>query len=432
MAKKGGLIQRLMLGSEKSETYARSTMPSNRWELFWDILKGRFGKLVLVNLLIFLFMIPLFGVIILRTLSITGYGSLSPFTQPFGVGYQASGSFAGFNETIILNVNLRTLLFLPVASIFAALGVSGGAYVIRNMVWTEGIFVANDFWRGIRQNFFSVLFVLLFYSAIFYLAALGISFNDLSLARGSGSRVLLIISKYTLIFSTIFFGMMSMHMVSLTVTYKCSIWQLIKSSFLLTLGLFPQCLLFAFIACLPFLFLLISSSFTLIVGMLLILLFSFSFAFLVWTDFCQWAYDKFVNDHVPGAQKNRGIYEKVKESDSLAIKQYREQLAMSHASSLSKRPIKPITDDELKLAELPQSFNRGDIERLNESRRIIYEDHEKYVEEHKNDPEFKRSEEEIAAEKARKEKEERIEKMKRELKKRDEQALKRRKKSGKK
>lgn len=432
MAKKQGLIQRLMLGSEKSETYARSTMPSNRWELFWDILKGRFGKLVLINLLVFLFMLPLFGVIILRMLSMTGYGSLSPFTQPFGVGYQAAGSFAGFNETIVLNVNLRTLLFLPVAALFAALGVSGGAYVIRNMVWTEGIFVANDFWRGIKQNFVSVLFVLLLYSAVFYLAVVGISFNDVSLARGGGSRVLLIISKYTLVLSTIFFGMMSMHMISLTVTFKCSVWQLIKNSFLLTLGLFPQSLLFALIAAVPFLLLLINASLTLVIGILLLLLFSFSFAFLVWTDFCQWSYDQFINDKVPGAKKNRGIYEKVKESDSGAIRKYREQIAFSKASSLSRRPIKPITDDELTLAELPQSFNRGDIEKLNESRRILYEDHEKYVEAHKNDPEFQPSAEDIAFEKARKEKEERIEKAKRELMKRDEQALKRQKKDGKK
>ena len=47
--KKGGLINRLMLGSEKSEGYARASLPSNRWELFWDIFKGRFGKLVVIN-----------------------------------------------------------------------------------------------------------------------------------------------------------------------------------------------------------------------------------------------------------------------------------------------------------------------------------------------------------------------------------------------
>jgi hypothetical protein len=58
--KQGGLINRLLLGSEKSEGYARASLPSNSWELFWDILKGRFGKLIIINLLMLLFFIPLF------------------------------------------------------------------------------------------------------------------------------------------------------------------------------------------------------------------------------------------------------------------------------------------------------------------------------------------------------------------------------------
>ena len=53
--KKGGFINRLIMGTEKSEGYARSTLPSNRWELFWDIFKGRFGKLFFINILVLLF-----------------------------------------------------------------------------------------------------------------------------------------------------------------------------------------------------------------------------------------------------------------------------------------------------------------------------------------------------------------------------------------
>jgi len=153
-------------------------------------------------------------------------------------------------------------------------------------------------------------------------------------------------------------------------------------------------------------------------GVILILLFGFSMLLLIWTDFCQWSYDKFINDKVPGAQKNRGIYEKIKESDSGALKQYREQMALAGRSSLSSKPIKPITDEELTIAELPVSFNRNDIEKLNQSKRAIYEDHERYVEEHKNDPEFQQTEEEKQMEKEQEERRKRIEKAKKELSKR--------------
>ena len=60
---------------------------------------------------------------------------------------------------------------------------------------------------------------------------------------------------------------------------------------------------------------------------------------------------------------------------------------------MKARPIKPITDEELKIAELPQNFNREDIGRLNESKRVLYEDNERYIAEHKNDPQYQIPEE---------------------------------------
>ena len=166
----------------------------------------------------------------------------------------------------------------------------------------------------------------------------------------------------------------------------------------------------------PFIFLLFGGFF-MAIGIILVLLFGFSLFLLIWTDFCQWSYDKFINDKVEGAQKNRGIYEKVKESNSKALQKYREQIALTAHSSLSSRPIKPITDDDLKLAELPDSFSRKDIEKLNESKRLIVEDNERYIEEHKNDPEFVKAQDD--AEKAREEREKRIEEAKKELAKRN-------------
>jgi hypothetical protein len=86
-------------------------------------------------------------------------------------------------------------------------------------------------------------------------------------------------------------------------------------------------------------------------------------------------------------------------------------------SALSSRPIKPITDDELQLAELPTMFNRKDIEKLNESRQAIEEDNKRYVQENSQ-----QVEEKLYADKSReqleKERQERIERAKRELLKR--------------
>ena len=142
----GKLINKMIMGSEKSEDFARSTLPSNRWELFWDIFKGSFGKLILANLLILLFLLPLCFVVYFRYRVGSSFSTIYPYAQGFGVGYQAPITMQGYGESIVFSANLFGYLLMPIAMLVGAVGISGGAYLIRNMVWSEGVFVANDFW----------------------------------------------------------------------------------------------------------------------------------------------------------------------------------------------------------------------------------------------------------------------------------------------
>ncbi len=419
--KKRGIIDRILMGSEKSEGYARSTLPSNRWELFWDIFKGRFWKLVIINLLVLIFFIPLFALFFLRTNGISNMGMLYPFSQGFGIGYQAPLSMMGYAQDIIFNVDLMIYLFFPIVLMIAAVGIAGGAYVIRNMVWTEGIFVANDFWKGVKQNIKQLLVIVLVYSLVFYFITLSLDMCEQNLARGAGIRWLFIVSKILSYIILGFYTVMTLHMITMSITYKLKFRHLVKNSFLLTLGLLPQNLFFILLGIIPFILFSIGGV-CLIIGVILIILFGFSLFLLIWTNYSHWIYDRFINDKVEGAKKNRGIYEKIKESNSEALKQYREQVARTAVSSLSSKPIKPITDDDLTIEELPQIFSRKDIEKLNESKQRLIEDHERYVEEHLNDPEYIEARE---TEKAlEEEKQKRIEQAKRELEKRNKKSKK--------
>lgn len=415
--KKGGFINRLMLGKEKSEGYARASLPSNRWELFWDIFKGRFGKLFVINLLVLLFFIPLILLIYFRYVALVNLGSAYPFSMGFGIGYQAPNSLVGLSESIIYSVNTFVYLFMPIACIIAGIGIAGGAYVVRNMVWTEGIFVSNDFWRGIKQNYKQILVIALVFSLVFYASIVSASLSQYAMTIKAGPTWIFKVSEVLSYIVLAFFSIMTLHMITMCVTYEFKFRHLLKNSFLFTLALLPQNLFFAFLGSIPFLLLFLGSS-LFIVGVIVVFILGFSLLLLVWTNYSQWAFDRFVNDKVEGAQKNRGIYEKVKESDSKALKQYREQLALASRSSLNNKPIKPITDDELKVADLPTSFNRNDLEKLRESKQAIYDDHAKYVEEHKNDPEFALTEQDKEKDKLEEERQKRIEKAKKELSKR--------------
>ena len=167
---KKGFVARMLEGKERSEEYARSTLPTNRWQLFWDIFKGNFGKIVKVNLLIFVFFIPMLIVLLMNSLMQESAGISYPFGANLTVGYPAYPTQKGISEMLVLQNSLSFHVGLIVTTFIAAVGLAGGMYVIRNMVWTEGIFVGNDFWRGVKLNYKNALQTSLFFNVILFIA----------------------------------------------------------------------------------------------------------------------------------------------------------------------------------------------------------------------------------------------------------------------
>ena len=119
---KKGLIARMLEGKERSEDYARSTLPTNRWQLFFDVFKGNFGKLVKVNLLMLIFFIPLLAVIIFSLTYTEAMGSIYPFGANLGVGYPVAPNMQGQSEILALTVDMTTYGLLTLSSIIAAVG----------------------------------------------------------------------------------------------------------------------------------------------------------------------------------------------------------------------------------------------------------------------------------------------------------------------
>ncbi len=389
---KKGLIARLLEGKEKSEEYARSTLPTNRWQLFWDVFKGNFGKVFKVNLLTLLFFIPLFIVIFMGGIYKDSLGELYPFSANVGIGYPATPNTQGVSEYLTLQSDTMIYGVILLASILAAVGLSGGMYVVRNMIWTEGIFVGSDFWRGVKRNFKNALQTALFFTAILFLCKMMIDFADVTLALGNvskGKAFLLRLSRGTSGVLIALAAMLSFWMIALGVNYKMGFFRMVRNAFLLTVGTLPQTIFFGLLALLPYLLMLIGWSFLTIVAVFMILLFGVAYVLLVWLDFAQWVFDKYINPKIEGAKVGRGIYSKDGSStltgdDSASKVEYQRQLLAYGKSRLVARPIKPI-DDSVQLYDLPTSFNREDLQRLKESKQTIIEDTEAYAEEHKND-----------------------------------------------
>ena len=392
---KKGLIARWLEGKERSEEYARSTLPTNRWSLFWDILKGRFGKLVLINLLMVITILPLVAVIVWRMLALQVQGAVGPYGAGLGVGYPILPELVGYAEMTVFQADLLFFaLFIPAGAI-AALGISGGGYIIRNLIWTEGIFVANDFLRGIKRNYWNVLEAVLVLTVLLFLARTMGNLADWLVALGAQGSGWLIASKVVGYIFVAFSVLLFFWMVSLGISYKQGPWALFRNAVVMTIGTFPQTVFFIVLATWPVFLALFTGGFFSVIAILILLFFGVSYMLLVWLDFSQWAFDRFINPNI-GVATGRGLYSKDKPqaaanpsaaADSAAMREYRRLIVAQGKSKLVCRPIKPI-DDDLEVYQLPESFSREDLARLRESKQAIEEDTRAYEEEHKDDERY--------------------------------------------
>ena len=392
-----GLVARWLEGKERSEEYARSTLPTSRWALFWDIFKGRFWKLVLVNLLVLLTFLPLFGIIFWRSVSIAAQGLAGPFGAGLGIGYPALPDLIGVGESMVLQADLFFYALMIPAAILAGLGMSGGMYIIRNMIWTEGIFVANDFARGIKRNFWNVTEAVLIFMVVFYMVNIMGDFANLLIASGTGSTGWLIASQ---VVGYVFLGLailVCLWMISLGVNYKQGPWALFRNAVMMTVGTIIQTVVFAAVALLPFIIMFLTGGTNIffVIALMLVVFFAFSYAMLVWMSFSQWAFDRFVNPQM-GYTVGKGLYDKNRTpaqkaaesaAESAALREYKRQIVAQGRSKLVCRPIKPI-DDDLEIYQLPESFSRDDLRRLKESKQAVADDVAAFEEEHKNDEQY--------------------------------------------
>ncbi len=394
---KKGLVARWLEGKERSEEYARSTLPTNRWSLFWDIMKGRFGKLVIVNLLVLLTFLPLIALFVWRYLLVLVQGATGPYGGGLGVLYPMIPDITGTAEMSMLRIDLLIYALLIPAAAIASIGISGGMYIIRNMIWTEGIFVANDFWRGVKRNYFNVLEATLFFSVLLFSVVCTNNLSALYSVTGQPNHWMLVVAQvigYILLILSIF---VALWMITLGVNYKQTPWQLFRNALIMTIGTLPQTVFFAAIALLPF-FLMLLGSFFMMLGVVALIFISFSFFMLVWMDYSQWAFDRFINPTI-GVKTGRGLYNKNQSTaerdaasdraaeESEAMREYRREILAHGKSKIVSRPIRPI-DDGVEIYQLPESFTREDLQRLRESRETMEEGVREYEEEHKTDEQY--------------------------------------------
>lgn len=384
------IIARYLEGRERKTDYRRAALPESRMNLFWAILKGRFGRLVLLNFLIVLCFAPVIGIVVYRALAIIAQDGLGPYGAGLLVGYPVNPNIIGYAErNMLFNDTIFFSLLIP-ASAVAALGVAGGAYLARVLVTTNGIFSFRDFAQGIKRAYLPSLGACLLFTFMLFLAQLSGNYANFYVAIESPGAGWLIASKVIGYLVMSIFLLICLWMVSIGASYKLGAWKLFKSAIVLTIGTFPQTVLFAAIAVAPVFLVLFTSGFLLVIGMVFYIIFGFSFCLLVWASFTQWAFDRFVLTAAPEPAKDpKGKAQgQTPPMDEAAESERRRRILISQGKSrLMSRPVMPISEGA-ELYQLPEQFSRADIRRVGESRNRLGAEAEEYRKAHMSDARY--------------------------------------------
>ena len=273
---------------------AKRTLPHNRKELFFDLLKNRKMALFSLSCFVFMFFIPL-------------------AVDLFIFNFLESVAIANEKYDYLFSLIFYSMLIMIPCMVIGFIGLIGGFYVAKKMVWQEGTMIAVDFFQGIKENWkhatlSGLLFGVILFNFIVGGSYLIINFRAAPVWSGIG------IGALGLFF--MLFGMVVVLNNTQDVYYTNSFMATIKNSFCL-LGLLHWRILVTFILSTGVVITLACFNFiTLIIGLLLFAIFN-SVIIILYTLISHYGFDKFINqEHYPD-YVNKGLY-KIETNDKEA------------------------------------------------------------------------------------------------------------------
>ena len=273
-----------------SDSEAIRSLPHNRKEVFFDLLRHRKMALFSLSCFTFMFFIPL-------------------AVDLFYFNFLESVAIASEKYNYLFSLVFYSMLIMLPCMVIGFLGFAGCFYVCKKMVWQEGTSLASDFFTGIKENFKHAIID-------------GFIFGLLLFGFVIGGTYLLIYARSTpiwcgvgigaLILVFMFFGMLIPLNFTQSVYYTNSYLKTFKNSFSF-LGLLHWRVLVIFLLSTGVVVALCSINMvTLIVGLFLFAVLN-SVVAILYTLISHYAFDKYINQvHYP-EYVGKGLYKEEKE-----------------------------------------------------------------------------------------------------------------------
>lgn len=270
-------------------------LPIDRRQVFFRSFHDDFATILLVSLFMTLFALPAIAVIMIAFLEIGGIAQ-EEMTA----------------ETISAMYGVRRWMYfwlIPALALFGV-GGSGGAYVMRNLVWSEPSPFFRDFGKGIRQGAVQSLTVTLFFALFLAALCLLADFLTLNFDVGWFYSAILVLQAVLILFA------LSLLLVQYCIiaVYKDSLLHIVKNSFVLVFGSLPTTFLTVLLAVFPLLFFLLFSDvfWVYLIIVTVMALVGFGYMMLLMTLHCHRLFDKHINIAAFPDLYRKGLYKEEK------------------------------------------------------------------------------------------------------------------------
>ena len=276
---------------------AKRSLPTTRKEAFFDLLAHRKMTLFALSTFTFMFFIPL-------------------AVDLFYFNFLENVAMMNEKYDYLFSLIFYSMLIMLPCMVIGFIGLAGAFYTVKKIVWQEGISLANDFFKGIKENWKHALINGVIFGILTFGLVVGSSFL---LLHFQVEPILCGIGIGALILFFLFFGMSIALFFTQDVYYSNSYGNTMKNSFRF-LGLTNWRVLVLFLLSTGGLVALCAINFiTLAIGLFLFAILN-SVVIVIYTLISHSAFDKFINqEHYPD-MVGKGLY-KVDTSESVEEKE---------------------------------------------------------------------------------------------------------------
>ena len=352
----GKFMNNYYYGKSGKGDYNPEDLPRTRMQLFWEMLRTRLSALMRLNLIYMLPWIPT-----LVVLAMFYMNSTTVLNYPYQVDallleinagqLQEDGSVIVTNadettttytaaeianlheldaipdeEVALSTANqlqsnlLWTLLALIPCIAITGPWTAGVAYVTRNWARDEHAFLWSDMKDAMKENWKESLVLSAITSVIPIVVYLCWIFYGETPADSAFMEILLTMGQMIPVMVGVIWYLAITYAYPMLVTYKMSVWTVIRNSLILAIGRLPLSVGVRLLHCVP---VVIAAVFTLFVSsiwapMILLLyyvLFGYAFSRFITASYTNAQFDRFINSRIEGAKVNQGLAEEDEDDD---------------------------------------------------------------------------------------------------------------------